>query len=96
MSFHHNDKAVVQLYAPGDNPYYHMSMQGNGGFRDLILDKNLGLPIVVNLCMIEKILTDLKSSSGGDTAFPSATDYLNTCKSSMGDTHQSVQQVILT
>lgn len=85
MSFHHNDKAVIQLYAPEDSAYYHLSVQGNGGFRDVILDRNLGLPIVVNLCIIEKTLTDVESSS--------LTDYLNTCKSSMGGTHQSVQQV---
>lgn len=41
LSLHHNDKAVVQLYAPDESPYYLFSMQGNAAFRDVVLDKAL-------------------------------------------------------
>jgi hypothetical protein len=41
LSLHHNDKTVLQLYAPDESPYYLLSMRGNAAFRDLILDKSL-------------------------------------------------------
>jgi hypothetical protein len=81
ISIHHNDRAIIQFYAPDESPHYFLSVFGNAGFNDIILDQQSSLEMLNNLC-----LTELSAESGESSQSKTK------CTLKMRDTHLSVQQ----
>lgn len=56
ISLQFNEKVVFQIYSPDESPYFQLNMpQGNGVFRDILLDSMLSQKVSYYIIIIYSI-----------------------------------------